>query len=360
MAGFHAVSALASPRFGRWIARVGPVRCLDACAAIAVASSLAIAAAARSAESLIVLLSIAGLANAASGPAAGALLSDAVPARRRGAAFGALQAGAPAAALLSGLALSLVAGPAGWRSAFVVAALLGGLVWILVPRRLEPSASPPVATRAGWARAAALRLLVLAAALASATSTGVMAFLVEYAVGSGITEQRAGLLLGLVSGVAIVSRIGLGLAVDRLDGDPLAVAVALLAAGAVGCLVLGAATPSLVVAGALMVGGLGWAWTGLLTLAVVRLRPGAPGGAVGDLMAGLFAGAVAGPVLVGVLARGGDYATAWLGCALLALLAGACVTAARSLAVGAGARPSPGAAAAAILRACAWRRRSAS
>lgn len=360
VAGFHAVSALASPRFGRWVGRVGAVRCLDACAAIAVASSVAIAVGARSAAGMIVLLSVAGLANAASGPAASALLSRTVQERRRGAAFGALQAGAPAAALLAGLALSLVAGPAGWRSAFVVAALLGLLLTVLVPRRPGDAAASPVPRRAGTAGAGPLRGLVLAAALASATTTGMMAFLVEFAVDSGITEQDAGLLLGLVSGVAIVSRIGLGLAVDRLGSDPLSVAMVLLAAGAVGCLLLGAAAPGLIVAGALMVGGLGWAWTGLLTLVVVRLRPDAPGRAVGDLMVGLFAGAVAGPALFGVMVRDGDYRAAWLGCAALAGLAGVCVIAARSLAAGADVRPWPGAGAPAILRACAWRRRSAS
>ena len=158
----------------------------------------------------------------------------------------------------------------------------------------------------------------------------------------------------------MVSRVGLGLAVDRSGGDPLGVAVTLLAAGAAGCLLLATATPWMVAGGALVAGGLGWAWTGLLTLAVVRLRPDAPGEAVGRLMAGVFAGAVAGPAVVGVLARDGAFTPAWLACAASAALAAASIAAARSLAAGGALRPWPRATGLAILRSCAWRRRSAS
>ena len=337
VAAFHAVSALASPRFGRWVGRVGPRTGLRTSAGIAAACSLGIAAAGRSPASLVALLALAGLANGASGPAAGALLARAVPARRRGLAFGAQQAGAPLAAGLAGLAASLLAGPLGWRTAFVAAALVALAAAVLAPgepggaRADAPSrAATALAPRAGRT----VGTLALAAVLASATSTGMMAFLVPFAIDTGIAERHAGLLLGLVSGVALVSRIGLGLAVDRWAGDAPAVARRLLVVSAAGCLLLGAASPALVVAGALLVGGLGWAWTGLLTLAVVRLRPDAPGHAVGVLMSGLFAGAVAGPLLVGLLARAGGFPLAWLACAALALAGAGTLGAARRPAAG--------------------------
>jgi MFS family permease len=328
VAGFHATSALAAPRFGHLVERWGAARCVEITAGIAALCSLAIAVGARSATAMVVLLTLAGLANGASGPAASALLSRTVPTRRRGLAFGAQQAGAPLAALLAGMAAWLVAGPLGWRSAFALAALTALLAAAIVPRQ-PLRAGPPAARRVRPQVGQSLRALVLAAALASATSTGMMAFLVTYAVDSGVSEQGAGVLLGVVSCVAMASRIGLGLAVDRWDGDALAIASGLLVASAVGCLVLTAATPALIAVGALTVGGLGWAWTGLFTLAVVKQHPDAPGRAVGVMMSGLFAGAVAGPLLVGVLARHGAYARGWVACAALAALAAATVAATR-------------------------------
>jgi MFS family permease len=273
-------------------------------------------------------MTFAGLGNGASGPAASALLSLTVPARRRGLAFGAQQAGAPLAALMAGMAAWLVAGPLGWRSAFALAALTALAAAALVPRH-PLRAGPPAVRRVRPQRGQSLRALVLAAALASATSTGMMAFLVTYAVDSGVSQQGAGVLLGVVSAVAMVSRIGLGLAVDRWDWDALAIASGLLVASALGCVVLTAATPALIAVGAITVGGLGWAWTGLFTLAVVKQHPGAPGRAVGVMMSGLFAGAIAGPLLVGVLARDGAYARGWVACAALALLSAATVATTR-------------------------------
>jgi hypothetical protein len=61
VAGFHATSALAAPRFGRLVERVGPARCVEISAGIAAISSVAIAVAGRSATATLVLLTLAGL-----------------------------------------------------------------------------------------------------------------------------------------------------------------------------------------------------------------------------------------------------------------------------------------------------------
>jgi predicted MFS family arabinose efflux permease len=332
VAAFHATSALVSPRFGRWVERVGPARAMRVSAWIACGCSVLVALAGRSAATMIALLALAGVANGASGPPASALLSRSAPAGRRGLAFGAQQAGAPLAALLAGVALSLVAGPLGWRSAFVLAAGVALVAAALVPRGRAPAPAPAAAhPAAAPSRGPALRVLVLAAALASATSTGMMAFLVAFGVDAGMSQQAAGALLVAVSCAAMASRIGLGLAVDRWDGDALAIATALLVASCAGCVVLTVASPAAIVVGGLAVGGLGWAWTGLFTLAVVRQHPAAPGRAVGALMSGLFAGAIACPLLVGAFARHGAYAAGWLACACLALGSAAMITAARGL-----------------------------
>jgi predicted MFS family arabinose efflux permease len=119
----------------------------------------------------------------------------------------------------------------------------------------------------------------------------------------------------------------MGVVVDRAGQEPLRPVATMLAASVAGYLLLIAAEPGLIAAAALIAGGLGWAWPGGLTLAVVRRRPRAPGWAVGVMITGLFVGAVTGPLLTGFLAEHDLFAAAWIACASLALLAAATIVA---------------------------------
>jgi cyanate permease len=161
--------------------------------------------------------------------------------------------------------------------------------------------------------------------LASAAGVGFVSFLVTYGVENGMSEGAAGLLLAGVSLAAAISRIGLGAFADRAGQEPLRPVVAMLAASVGGYLLLTAGEPGVIAAAALLAGGLGWAWPGGLTLAVVQRSPDAPAWAVGVMMTGLFVGAVGGPLLVGFLAEHDLFAVAWIACACLALLAAATV-----------------------------------
>jgi predicted MFS family arabinose efflux permease len=163
--------------------------------------------------------------------------------------------------------------------------------------------------------------LAVTAWLASAAGTGLVSFIVLYAVDSGLGESAAGLLLGALSLAAAGSRIALGLALDRSGGDPLRPVATMLLAGAGGLVLLIAGAPAPVVVGALVAGGVGWAWPGALTSAVVARAPGAPAWAVGVMMTGLFAGAVTGPLATGLLADRGQFTAAWLILAAFALAA---------------------------------------
>jgi predicted MFS family arabinose efflux permease len=323
---FYAVCAITSTPFGTLVDRVGARRGLWLAAALTAAPCLAIAALADSAVALVALLVVAGFGNAMAGPAVSALLKRAVAVHRQGLAFGAQQSGASLGALLAGLALPAVAIPFGWRWAYVAAAGLALVAVGLMPIDRDAAAPAP---RAGERHGGvgAVHALALAAVFASAAGVGFVAFLVLYAVHSGISESAAGLLLGAVSLAATLSRVGLGAVADSKRADPLGPVGAMLAASTAGYLLLIVGEPAAVVAGALVVGTLGWAWPGALTLAVVQRSPDAPAWAVGLMMAGLFAGAVCGPLVVGLLAEGGSYTGAWLICATLALLAAATVAA---------------------------------
>jgi predicted MFS family arabinose efflux permease len=161
--------------------------------------------------------------------------------------------------------------------------------------------------------------------LASAAGVGFVSFLVTYAVGNGMSEAAAGLLLAGVSLAATISRIALGVFADRAGQEPLRPVATMLAASVTGYLLLTAGEPGVIAAAALLAGGLGWAWPGGLTLAVVQRSPEAPAWAVGVMMTGLFVGAVAGPLITGFLAEDDLFTAAWIACAGLALLAAATI-----------------------------------
>jgi predicted MFS family arabinose efflux permease len=88
-----------------------------------------------------------------------------------------------------------------------------------------------------------------------------------------------------------------------------------------GFLLLSAGEPAVIVIAAVAAGGLGWAWPGGLTLAVVQRSPEAPAWAVGVMMTGLFVGAICGPLFTGFLAEHDRFTLAWIACATLALMA---------------------------------------
>ena len=170
--------------------------------------------------------------------------------------------------------------------------------------------------------------LGLAGVLASAAGVGFVSFLVIYAVANGMGEGTAGLLLGGVSLIATLSRIGVGLFADRAGQEPLGPVAAMLALSVTGYLLLIAGEPAVIALAALLAGALGWAWPGGLNLAVVQRSPDAPA-PVGALMTGLFTGAVAGPLLVGLLAEQDLFEAARAMCAAFVLLAALTLVATR-------------------------------
>jgi MFS family permease len=325
---FYVVSALASTPSGRLVERIGATSAIRLGVAMTTASCLGVAAFAQSAAGLIALILAGGVGNAIAGPAVSALLRREVATHRQGLAFGAQMSGATTGALLAGLALPAIAIPFGWRWAFVGAAVLGLAAASLAPP--APAAAASSAERETHSRGLGpVHALALAAAFASAAGVGFVSFLVSYSVDSGISEGAAGVLLGGVSLAATLSRIALGAAADRSGQKALRPVPAMLVLSVAGYLLLIVGEPAVIVFAALLAGGVGWAWPGALTLAVVQRSPNAPAWAVGVMMTGLFAGAVIGPLLVGLLAENDAFTGAWIMCACFALLAAATIVATR-------------------------------
>jgi MFS family permease len=323
---FYAACALISTPCGHLVERIGATTSLRLGAASTAASTVALAALADSAVVVILLLVAGGLGNAIAGPAVSALLQREVAGHRHGLAFGAQQAGAPIGSLLAGLALPAVAIPLGWRWAFAGTAVLAVGAAAMAPV-VGPAASPSDNTGRVRRRFTAVHALGLAGVLASAASVGLVTFLVLYSVDNGLGEGAAGLLLAGLRVAAAAGRIVLGMLGDRPGEDPLRPVTIMLVGSAGGYLALLIGVPASIVIGAVIAGGLGWAWPAALTLAVVQRSPDAPAWAVGVLMSGLFTGAVAGPLLVGLFAEADLFAAGWIACAAFALAAAATIVA---------------------------------
>ena len=320
VAGYFAVSALASIPAGRIGERIGARRGILIGATVSGLTLLGMAAS-RNFWQLGIALALGGVGNALIQPAANLLLTQHVPIRRRGLAFGVKQSAIPASALLGGLAVATAGETLGWRGAFVVAAALAMVVPLLIPR--ETASASPHATRAPLPRiSAGLVLLAAAAGASTAAANSLSSYIVEYGIETGLTASRAGLVLMAGSAAGLVSRVVIAWQSDHRPGEHLRVVAVLMGAAAVGYLVLASSVaPSLLVLGALIAFVMGWGWNALLIYSVVRLYPTAPAASTGVTMGGGFGGSVFGPAAFGYLVVAFGFREAWIGAAACALAA---------------------------------------
>ena len=202
MTVFFAAGALGAGPGGRLAERVGALRSIRACVVTTAVCLLLAAVAAQSLAVLLAVLAVAGVANSVTQPAINLFMADQVPLDRQGLAFGIKQAAIPAAVLVSGLALPLLALPLGWRPTFAICALgrarRGGGGAAAAPRSFAPVPRRDPAPRPSRA----LVVTAVGAALASAGPNSLGAYLVASAVDVGIAEGMAGLLAAAGSGAA--------------------------------------------------------------------------------------------------------------------------------------------------------------
>lgn len=277
--------------------------------------SLLIVATAQHYAALLVAMVIGGVANAMGQPTANMLLTQSVGPRRLGVAMGIKQSYIPIASLLGGLSVPTTAAAFGWRWAMAIAAALCLVIAVTgVISRKAPVVVPTPLVDAGRRRLPRKAMLVLTigtgVSAGAATSLGV--FLVDSAVDSGVSATQAGYLLAACSGLSLATRVTLGWAVDRLIGRNLYALVAnLLTITVVGFLLLAVGSPAFILIGS-VAAYLGWSWTGVLHLVIVRDNDGVVATATGYLQTGLALGAAVGPVSLGAIAESTSYQTAWL------------------------------------------------
>jgi MFS family permease len=332
VAVFFAASALASVVSGRVVERLGSSLGMRLAAVASAASLLAVSVLASTWWWLCACLVLGGLGNAISHPATHLLLAREVPQNRQGLAFGVKQAAIPAATLLAGLAVPLVAMTVGWRWAFAGAAALALCVALLVPKGEKRATTRRVkGARAGDAPLAPLVLLALGIGLGSAAANPLGAFVVESAVAAGIGVGAAGLLLALGSAAGIGVRVVFGHLADRLNSGRLRLVAGMLVVGTVGFVLLASGSAPLLVVGVTVAFAAGWGWPGLFNFAVVKSNPGAPAAATGITQTGASSGAAVGPLAFGLLVEETSFATAWLASGAVAIFAAAAILAGRGM-----------------------------
>lgn len=328
--GSHfACAAVASAPLGRVSERLGAGRALRTGSVASGLLLLGAAGLSRSWGLLVVFLAAGGVANALIQPAANLFLARIVPERRQGLAFGIKQSAIPAGTLLGGLAVPAVALTVGWRWAYVCAAALAFLASATVPDRQDGvSESPAARPRISEPQ---LGLMSVGVAFGAAAAGALAGFLVSGAVDSGVEAGPAGVLLSAGSLIGISVRLSAGAWLDRRGGPPLRTVTLMLLGGAIAYAVMSAHEAWLYVAAVPLAFGAGWAWPGLTNLAVVRLRPQAPGAATGVIQIGTYLGAVLGPLVFGVVVDTTSYTVGWLLASVWALVGAGAFTVARRL-----------------------------
>jgi MFS family permease len=325
-----ATGGLVAVPIGRLADRIGPQLTIRLGLAFAAVALVGIAAATDGWVRMAAWMAFAGAGVTTIQVGTNVLITRAVPAARRGVAFGIKQSAVPLASMGAGLALPLIAVTFGWQAAFIGAAAAVPVIAVLIP-----SAGPNVRRSADAERldlpVGSLVLLAIGVAFASAGGNVTAAFLVPSIVDRGMSPGAAGLVLAIGSLVGVAARIGAGWLGDRLGRQSLLIVATMLGMGAIGYVGLAFADePVLIVASAALAFGGGWGWAGLMLLAVSQLAPTQPGRAMGIVQVGPMSGAVAGPLIFGFVAEELGFSAAWGIAALLAIIGGLIILATRS------------------------------
>lgn len=275
---------------------------------------------------LFVGIGLGGVASAVITPATDLAVIQRVPEDRLAIAFGIKQSSLPAASLLAGLGIPVLALTLGWRWTFaaVLVLALPTLVLVRTSWSTGPSRSaiPTIPGADQGTRALRrLRPLVLGMGLAMAAVSSTGAFYVQAALDKGIGAGEAGVLLAVGSALGIMGRF---VFTWRLSARsrPFAITAALTAIGAVGIIGIAAAqSVGTLLLATVVAFAAGWGWNGLFTHAVVASHRQVAARASGMLVAASATGGVLGPSSFGLLATRVGISVAWTVAAAEMLLA---------------------------------------
>ncbi|MEI6372186.1 MAG: MFS transporter [Actinomycetes bacterium] len=261
---------------------------------------------------LIVAMAIAGLFNSLSQPAVDLALFAGVERSRLSLAFGIKQTALPGAAVISGLAVPLLANSIGWRPSFLIGVVVGLPALILMPRLVYRHVDSTGRATDPNERLQGISRFAIAFGIAMMAVSAMGAFYVESAVSHGFSSDTAGLFLAAGSLCGVVGRFVFAWRLGSIT-RPLIAASIIMIVGGTGVLCFAFATAGWALLLATLVAlGAGWGWNGLLTFAVVSLYPQAPARSSGYLVLGAASGGVIGPTVFGLIAQHAGFSLAWI------------------------------------------------
>ena len=313
--GYFAVSVLLSFAAGQLGERRGPAWTMSV-AAVGVALCLAGVGVARTSVHLALAVLVGGVANTLTQPAGNLALARALPRGRLGLAFALKQSSIPVASMIGGLAVPTVGVLFGWRWTIALCAILGVVVLVMA-RTLVPGNVITAQTAAEQAPCSLRRLVPLTAAgvCGAAATTGMIAFFVDGAVRSGMSNSAAGIWFAVAGVVGIAGRLLAGWIADSWRRrPPLAFCLAAYyACGAAGFVLLAFADSWLLrVPATLLVFAGGWGWQGMFHHTTVLWSQPTPSRGTGMTQTGLSLGGSIGPVIFGAIAGAVSFRAAWI------------------------------------------------
>jgi MFS family permease len=137
-------------------------------------------------------------------------------------------------------------------------------------------------------------------------------FLVASAVDSGLQIAAAGGVLAVGSVISIVTRLVIGMLIDRRGQADFMIVAVMLFVGAAGYLALAHGSLVLFAVGTVVAFGAGWGWNGAFNHAIVNLNKRNPGTASGLAMIGMALGGVLWPIVFGLLVTHASFRAAWM------------------------------------------------
>ena len=235
--------------------------------------------------------------------------------RQRAVALGASVAGIGLGTLVvSPLAAALIK-TSGWRSAFVIFAIAGGGLLLLVALVIAPGP----ATEAAPARQPLgelwqikdFRILYIAMLLTSCGLFIPVVFITPYAEQQGHSNLAGALLVGLIGGASVVGRLAIGGIADRYGAArPFRITFVIMAVSQLLWLTAGSAYWALVVFALVFGGGYGGFIALSPSVAAARFGLKGLGGILGTWYSAAAFGALAGPPFAGALIDQAGYSAA--------------------------------------------------
>lgn len=317
LGGFFLAATTGSILLGRLAQHIGPRRQILVGLSVTAAMELVIALVVEQWWTLVAVLVVCGLVNAANQTAVNLALTRArIP--RLGLAIALKQSGMPLASMLGGLAVPALALTLGWRWAYGLGAVMTMVAAAAVWSQVEPGA-PMMVERNDDGRTHRLvstrHDLVVAAVMGgflSFAAGALNAWVVGSGVDAGLSEAAAGLMLSLGAGLGIALRVMTGFRLDTMRERPFTVAGLMVLAGAAGIAALSFRSAPIHVAATIVAFAGGWVWPVLTNYGIVRTNADASAAATGITQTGVYVGVFSAPLVTGWLIEHRGYEQMWL------------------------------------------------